>query len=225
MRRLNVGVLFAVGVPLGLLCGVLHFAFWLRWRERALLWWAAADGIGTLGVLLMLARDALPGWLARSVGESLLFASGLLLWLGFRRFAGQALPLRAFAAASLFYLAAFQALLSGFPDLAALIVLASFAHGLVNAGIAFDLARAQLAEAPRLRAVLAAVFALHALFYLFRSVTAVTVEANAEFLNAAGLQSATLLFGLVNVLLWNAVALWMAGERRRGSGAGAPAAA
>jgi hypothetical protein len=60
------------------------------------------------------------------------------------------------------------------------------------------------------------VFVLHALFYLFRSATAVTVEAGAEFLHTVGLQSATLLFGLANVLLWNAAALWMVAERRRG---------
>ena len=218
--KLDVGVLFLIGIPMALVFGMLQVAFWLRWRDRALLWWASADGLGTAGVLLLLSSELHPAWVAaRSVAETALFASGLLLWLGFRCFAGQPLPLRSFAAITLAYLAMFQAVRSLVPDLALLIVLASFAHGLLHAGIAFDLARARLPDPLRVRALLVLAFALHALFYLFRSVTAVTVEAGAEFLHTAGLQSATLLIGMANVLLWNVAALWMMGERRRGPGA------
>jgi len=214
--KLDVGVLFLMGVPLALVCGMLHLVFWRRWRQRALPWWAISDGVGVAGVLLMLSVELRPAWGAvRPAAETILFASGLLLWLGFRRFAGQSLPLRGFTAATLLYYAAFAALRAFFPDLAALIVLASFAHGFVHAGVAFDLARAHLPEAPRMRPFLVVVFALHALFYLFRSATAVTVDAHAEFLHTAGLQSATLVIGLANVLIWNLGALWMAARRQR----------
>jgi hypothetical protein len=214
--KLDVGALFLVGVPMALVFGLLHFAFWLRWRRGELLWWASSNGVGSAAVLLLLARELHPTWIAaRPVAETALFASGLLLWLGFRRHAGQPLPLRSFTACTVLYLVLFQALHSFFPDLAALIVLASFGHGLVHAGAAFDLARARRPDPLRVRAIVVVVFALHALFYLFRSATAVTVEAGADFLHTDGLQSATLLFGLVDVLIWNAAALWMAAERRR----------
>lgn len=222
--KLDVGMLFLFGIPLGLVCGFLQIAFWLRWRQRELLWWAAGDWLGAAGVLLLLSGlsgASLAPWFSRSLAETALFASGLLLWLGMRCFAGQALPLRTFAAFALIYFAMFEALRSFVQDLAVLIVLASFAHGLMHAGIAFDLARAPFVDRLRVRAFLVAVFVLHALFYLFRSATAVTVEAGAEFLHTVGLQSATLLFGLANVLLWNVAALWMVGERRRAPGPGA----
>jgi len=213
--KLDVGVLFLIGLPLGLVCCMLHVGFWLRWRDRALLWWASSNGLGVVGALLMLSYVRLPSETVRSVAETALFASGLLLWLGFRCLAGQSLPLRAFAAATLIYLAGFELLQSFVNDLAALIMLASFGHGILHAGVAFDLGRSQLADRLRVRTALVVVFALHALFYLFRSVTAVTVEAGADFLHTVGLQSATLLIGLINVVLWNAGALWMAGERHR----------
>jgi hypothetical protein len=218
--KFDVGTLFLIGVPLGLGCCILQLASWKKWRDRASPWWAAADGVGTVGAVLMLSYRWLPLWMTRSVAETLLFGGGLLLWLGFRRFAGQSLPLRLFAAFSLLYLALFQSLWSLVDDLAALIVLASFGHGLLHAGLAFDLARARLAASLRMRAFLVLVFALHALFYLFRAVTAVTVEAGAVFLHTVGLQNATLLFGLVNVAVWNAGALWMVRERYRKTGGG-----
>jgi len=216
--KLDVGMLFLIGIPLGLVCGIVQIAFWLRWRQRELLWWASSDWLGTAGALLMLSGlsgTSVPVWIARSLAETALFASGLLLWAGMRRFAGQPLPLRAFAVATLIYFVAFHALLSFAPDLAVLIVYCSFAHGLLHAGIAFDLARAPSVAHVRGRTFLVALFVLHALFYLFRSATAVTVEAGEEFLHTVGLQSATLLFGLADALLWNVAALWMMGERQR----------
>jgi len=213
--KLDVGVLFAVGVPLGLVFAGLHYAFWLRWRERALLWWASSDLLGSASVVLYLSSALRPAWAAaRSTAETGLFASGFLLWLGFRRHAGQSLPLRTFAALTVIFLVVFQALRCWAPDVALLIVLASFGHGATHAGAAFDLARARLPDPLRVRALLAVVFMLHALFYLFRSATAVTVEAGADFLHTAGLQNATVLFALVVVVIWNVAALWMASERR-----------
>lgn len=219
--KLDVGVLFLFGVPLAAVYAIVQLVLWRRWRLPALLWWSAANWVGSASVLMILSSELRPGLVAvRPLAETLLFASGLLLWLGFRRHAGQPLPLRTFAALALLYLALFQLLQAFFPDLAGLIVLASFGHGLVHAGAAFDLSRSALPDPPRVRAVVVVMFALHALFYLFRSATAVTVEAGAEFLHTGGLQNATLLFGLVDVLVWNAAALWMA-RARHGASAGA----
>ena len=222
--KFDVGTLFLIGVPLGLVCCLLQLLSWRRRRDRASLWWALSDGIGTAGVLLLLSYQWLPLWIARSVAETIMFGGGLLLWLGFRRYAGQPLPLRLFTAATLAYFVVFESLRSLVDDLAALIVLASFAHGFLHAGVAFDLARARLATGLRVLAFMVTVFALHGLFYLFRAVTAFTVEAGAVFLHTDGLQNATLLFGLINVVLWNAVALWLVRERHRAR-AGAAATA
>jgi hypothetical protein len=217
-------MLTLIGLLLALGCCILQLAFWLRWRDRALLWWAAANGIGAAGGILLLSPQWLPPWIARSMANTTVFGSGFLLWLGFRCFGGQRLPLRAFAAVTLVYFAAFETLRALVDDLASLIMFSSFLHGLQEAGIAFDLARAQLVDRLRVRSVLLLVFVLHALFYLFRGVTAVTVEPDAVFLHTVGLQAATLLFILFNLALWNAAALWMVGERRRASAAAAEAA-
>ena len=216
--KLDVGTLFAIAVPLGFVCGLLHFAFWLRWRERALLWWGAADWVGTAGALLLLSRAA------RVPGNTVLVASSLMVWAGFRCFAGQSLPLRAFALATVAFLAGFLALRTLVPDLALAVVYCSVAFGLIRAGMALDLGRVQLPDPYRVRRLLAVMFVLHALFYLFRSTTAAILEASAEFLDTGGLQAATLLFGLFDVLVWNLAALWLVGHRRQLSRSVAPAA-
>lgn len=212
---MDVRVLFQLVIPLAVACGVVQAAFWLRWRTPALLWWAAADWVGTLGAALLLGRNLLPTWISQTLANTLIFCGGLLVWLGFRRCAGLSLPLRGFAVAGLLFLLVFEALHALIPDLAVWIVFASFALGLMNAGTALDLARAWPGERLPLRVFLVWVFALHWLFYLFRCVTAVTVEAGAEFLYTVGVQSATLLLGLFKVLLWNAAALSLVAARRR----------
>jgi hypothetical protein len=213
--KLDVGTLFLLGTPLALVCCLLQLASWLRWRNPASLWWAAADGIGGAGVVLLLSHQWFAPWIARSLAQTIIFGSGLVMWQGFRRFSGQPPLLRTFAAAALVYFSLFETLRSQVDDLAALIVLASFAHGLQRAGLAFDLARATFADGTRLRALLVTMFAMHALFYLFRAVTAVTVEAGATFLRTDGLQNATLVLGLLTVALWNGASLRLAGRRHR----------
>jgi len=217
----DVRTLFLIAIPIGFAFSILQAAHWLRWRDPASLWWAATDGLGTAGAVLLLSNQWLPAWIARSLAQTAIFASGLLMWLGFRRFAGQPLPLRIFAVVSLVYFGAFEALRSFVNDLAPLIVLSSFGHGMQHAGIALDLARAPQFDHRRLRAVLVTVFVLQALFYLFRSATAVTVDSDAVFLNTTGLQSATLLIAILGVVLWNVAALWMMNDRYRSRSAAA----
>jgi hypothetical protein len=195
---------------------MLQAALWLRWRDPASLWWAAADGLGVVGVILLISAQWLPAWIARSMANTIIFSSGLLVWLGFRRFYGQAWQWRFFAAGALLYFAVFELLRSFVNDLAPLIVFASFGHGLPRAGVAVDLVRSPLpADQRRLRAALTTVFVVQALFYLFRSATAVTVDSGAAFLNTKGVQSVTVLVSLLSVLLWNAGTLLMVGHRYR----------
>lgn len=103
-------------------------------------------------------------------------------------------------------------------DLAFLIVLTSFGLSIVNAGVVVDLARASLVVRTRMGTCLVTLSVLHALSYLFRNATAVTVASGAVFLHTAGLQSATLLFGLLSILLWNAGGLWLVSGRHRARG-------
>jgi len=217
---LDVAVLVLFSLPFALVCGLLQGAFWLRWRDPASLWWAAADGLGAVGVILLLSKHWLPALIARSLSNTAIFTSGLLVWLGFRRFAGQPLPLRIFAAVSLVYFGVFESLRSFVDDLAPLIVFASFGHGISRAGIAVDLMQAALpANQRRVRTVLVTVFVFQALFYLFRSVTAVTVDSGAAFLNTNGVQSVTVLVIFLSMLLWNAGTLRMVSDRHRTRGA------
>jgi len=204
-------MLFLIGIPIGFAFSVVQAAHWLRRREPASLWWAAADGLGAAGVVLLLSNQWLPAWIGRSLAQTAIFASGLLMWLGFRRFAGQPLPLRIFAVVSLLYFGVFEALRSFVNDVAPLIVLSSFGNGIQRAGVAVDLARTPQVDHRRLRAVLV----LQVLFYLFRSATAVTVDSDAVFLNTTGLQSLTLLIAILSAVLWNTAALWMVGDRHR----------
>jgi len=109
----------------------------------------------------------------------------------------------------------FEILIISVNDLAFVIMLTSFGLSIVNAGVAVDLARTPLVVRTRVGTCLVTLFVLHALFYLFRNATAATVASGAVFLHTAGLQSATLLFGLLSILLWNAGGLWLVSGRHR----------
>ena len=210
-------MLFRIGGSLALLFGSVQFAAWLRWRNRASLWWTAANCAGTVGATLFLGHGILPDWAGRSVANTLILTAILMVWLGFRSFAGQPLRPLAAAMAALLFLLVFETLRQLAQDLGVLILCASLALGLVNALTALDLARAWPGQTLRLRKFLVWVFSLHALFYLFRMVTAFTVEASTEFLTLAGVQAATLLLGVAEVLIWNTCSIWMAAEHRRGA--------
>ena len=131
------------------------------------------------------------------------------------RFARRPVPVRGFAVSALVFFAVFHGMWFLTQDLALRVLLTSVGLGLANAGIAIDLVRSQRERHLRTRSVLAAVFALHAMFYLFRSVTAVTLEANDEFLRSGGIQNLALVIGTVKLLAWNLGVLVMWRELRR----------
>jgi hypothetical protein len=210
-------MLFRIGGALTLLFGSVQFFAWLRWRNRASLWWTAANCTGTAGATLFLGHGILPDWAGRTAANTLILSATLMVWLGFRSFTGLPQRPRTAAAAALLFLVVFESLRLLAHDLGALILCSSVALGLVNARTALDLARAWPGPTQRLRQFLVWVFALHALFYLFRMVTAFTVEAGTEFLTLAGVQTTTLLLGVAEVLIWNTSSIWMVAERRRGA--------
>ena len=207
---------YIAALPVALLCGLLQLGFWLRHREQpAFAWWTMSNLVGLVGAALVVARDHVPWWMSSALGNSIILAATLLVWGGMLRFARRPVPARAFVVFAVAFFAVFHGMWFLTQDLALRVLLTSVGLGLVNAGIAIDLVRSQPQQYLRSRSVLAALFAAHALFYLFRSVTAVTLEANDEFLRSGGIQNLALVIGTVKLLAWNLGVLLMWRELRR----------
>lgn len=203
-------------LPAALACGLMQLAFWLRDRRQpAFAWWAASNLVGFVGAALMVARAYVPWWMSSALGNSIIIAASLLVWGGMLRFARRPAPVRGFAVFALAFFAVFHGMWFLTHDLALRVLLTSVGLGLVNAGTAIDLVRSQRACLLHTRSLLAALFALHAVFYLFRSVTAVTLEADDEFLRSGGIQNLALVIGTVKLLVWNLGVLFMWRELRR----------
>lgn len=213
--NLDVQTLFLLTIPLAAVFGLLHAACWLRWRDRASLWWMAADGSGAGALVLVLLRW-LPAWVTFVLGPTVIVVSGLLLWLGFRCMARQSLPLRKFTVASLAFFVLYGVLRSLVGDQGFLFVLSYLVLGTVNAGIAVDLTRASAPGRRFACRILAVMFLLHALFYLFRGATSFLVKPVVAVLDMTGLQSVTVLVALFTVSSWNLGALWLTAQQRQG---------
>jgi len=206
---------YLAALPVTLLCGLLQLTLWLRHRDQpAYAWWAASDLVGLLGATLVVARAFVPWWVSSALGNSVLVAAGFLVWAGMCRFGGLRIPGRAFAACTVLFFVLFHGMWFVTQDLGLRVLLTSVALGLINAGVAIDLTRSQQRLRLRTRGLLIALFALHALFYLFRSATAVTLEADDEFLKSGGIQNFALIIGTLKVLAWNLVAPLMVREAR-----------
>lgn len=206
--------LLLVGISIATSFGLLQVAFWLLRQHEASLWWAAADGVGTVGALLILPLGWMTLWITQSAADTAIFASGLLLWLGYRRVAGQPLPLRTFAAFTFVFFLVDAGLRLLVGDLTIQMVFVALALALVNGSIAVDLSRAPRVSHPRLRVFLVALFVLQALFYLFRGTVSVTIVSQ-EILRTSILQGATVLLVLVKVVWWNVDALCSTPRRHR----------
>ena len=214
--ELVVQTFYLAALPVALLCGLMQLGFWLRDREQTVhLWWAASDFVGLIGASLVVAREFVPWWVSTALGNSVIVAAGFLVWAGMCRFGGLRIPGRAFMACTVMFFVLFHGMWFVTHDLGLRVLLTSVALGLINAGIALDLTRSQQALRLRTRSFLSALFALHALFYLFRSVTAVTLEADDEFLHSGGIQNLALVLGTLKMLLWNLTVPLMMRERRR----------
>jgi hypothetical protein len=207
---------YLAALPIALLLGLFQLGLWLRdRRQTTVAYWAASDLIGFVGALLVVLRGQVPWWVSSALGNSVLVASGFVLWAGMRQFGGLKVPVRAFTICTLSFFVVFHGMWFLTQDLALRVLWTSIMLGAINAGIAFDLGRSQQQQHLRTRSLLATIFALHALFYLFRSVTAVTLEANDEFLHSGGIQNLALVIGTVKLLAWNGLVLLMLRERFR----------
>lgn len=214
--QLVVQTFYLLALPVALLCGLLQLAFWLRDREQnAYLWWAAGNLVGLVGASLVVGREFVPWWVSSALGNSVLVGAGFLVWAGMCRFGGLRIPGRAFVACTVMFFVLFHGMWFVTQDLALRVLLTSVGLGLVNAGIAIDLTRSQQRQRLRTRSFLTALFALHALFYLFRSATAVTLEADDEFLQSGGIQNFALIIGTLKMLIWNLTVPLMVREARR----------
>ena len=212
----DVQLLAVLGLPLAYLFGFLQLALWLAHRERRIhLFWGVANLVSAVGATLLVARTVLPLWITSSLANAILLAGGLVLWSSMCRFAGREPPWRTFVTAVVLFFILFQALWTLTSDLGARVLLASLATAAVNAGVAFELLRAQQDQPLRMRALLSALFALHALFYLFRAATAVTLDSSMDLLQATGIQNLTILLASIKVVLWNLGAILMARELRQ----------
>lgn len=214
--ELVVQTFYIAALPVVLLCGLMQLGFWLRDREQTVyLWWAASDFVGLVGASLVVARDVVPWWVSSALGNSVIVAASFLVWAGMCRFGGLRIPGRAFVACTVMFFVLFHGMWFVTQDLGLRVLLTSVALGLINGGIALDLTRSQQSQRLRTRGFLSVIFALHALFYLFRSVTAVTLEADDEFLQSGGIQNLALVLGTLKMLVWNLMSPLMVREARR----------
>lgn len=212
----DVRLLAVLGLPLVYLFGFLQLGLWLAHRERRIhLHWAAANLISALGATLLVTRTVLPLWVGTSLANAILLAGSLAIWGAMRHFAGREPLWRAFITAVVLFFIAFQGLWLVTSDLGVRVLLASLATAAVNACVAYELLRAQQDQPLRLRAFLSALFALHALFYLFRAATAVTLDRSMDLLQATGIQNLTIVLASIKVVLWNLGAILMARELRQ----------
>lgn len=212
----DVKLLAVLALPLVYVFAVLQAVLWLLHREqRIYLFWAVANLVAALGATLFVSRELLPLWVGTSLANTVLVAGSFVIWGSMCRFNGRQIPWGGFITATVLFFIAFQGLWMVTDDLGMRVLLASLASGLLNAGIAFELLRAQRDRLLRWRAVLSAVFALHALFFLFRAATAVTLDSSMDFLQANGIQNVTVTLAAIKVVLWNSAAVMMEREQRQ----------
>lgn len=217
-------LLYALALPVAIPLGLLQLWLWRRWREPAQGIWGLADLIGGIGALLIIFRSSLPWWVATGFANTLIVFSALMVWAGMRRMGGESFRWPLFLVMAV----VFFAFLQGFPwiadDLGMRVLFISIALGAINAGTAWDLLRHQQREPSGIRTLLTVVFALHALFYLFRAATAAVLDPDGDFLNPnSWVQGLTLLLGNLKLLIWNICVILMLRQRRaQGRAAGHP---
>lgn len=212
----DVKLLAVLALPLAYFFALLQFSFWLRHRQRRVyLHWAIVNGVSALGATLLVARAVAPIWVTTSLANTVLVAAAFLQWASMARFAGRTPPLAIFALFTVAFFIAFQGLWSITDDLGMRILLASMTSAILNACVAYELLRSQQQLRLQTRAFLASVFALHALFYLFRSATAVTLDGYSDFLQANGIQNLTVMVAAIKLIAWNTGALLMVREHAR----------
>lgn len=212
----DVRLLAVLGLPLAYLFALLQLGFWLyRRQRRAHLWWAAANLCAALGATLLVLRDVAPLWVTSSLANTVLLVSGFIIWWAMARFAGRTAPVRVFVMMALLYFGLFELIWRVSDDLGLRVLLASLASAAFNVGIAFELMGAQQQQRLRARALLITVFFVHALFFLFRAGTAVTLDASQDFLQANGIQNLTVAAAVLKLFAWNLGAIWMAREQTR----------
>jgi hypothetical protein len=218
---MDVHHLFQLALPIGLICGLLQLAVWLRDRSRLEpLLWAVSDFTGVIGGALITARETVPWWVSSTAGNTLIVGSLLLAWAGLRRCVGLGIPTRIFVGTAVGFFVFFHGLWWLWNDLGLRVLISSIVLCIGNAGIAFDLARGGDHSDRRIRGTLSIVFAAHALFFLFRAATAMTLQAEDEFLRTGGLQAFTVLVATLKLMIWNGGALvLLRGDRYRDSAA------
>lgn len=212
----DVRLLAVLALPAAYLFALIQLGLWLRHRQRrAHLWWAAANLCAAIGATLLVLRHVAPLWVTSSLANSVLLVSSFIIWWAMARFAGRTAPLRVFAVLTLLYFGLFELIWSFSEDLGLRVLLASLASAAVNIGIAIELMSAQQQRRLKARALLTMVFFLHALFFLFRAGTAVTLDASQDFLQANGIQNFTVAIAALKLFAWNLVAIWMLREQLR----------
>ena len=211
----DVRLLAVLALPIAYLFALVQFGLWLIQRQRrAHLWWAAGNAVAALGATLLVLRDVAPLWVTSSLANSVLLASGFVIWWAMARFAGRRAPIRILAMVTVLYFGLFEWLWHFNSDLGLRVLLASLASAALNVGIAIELMRAQHERHLKDRSLLVTVFFLHALFLLFRAGTAVTLDASQDLMQANGIQNVTVLVSALKVLAWNIGAVLMLREQQ-----------
>lgn len=209
----DVGLLAALALPLAYAFALMHLVFWRLRRNAVHGVWAAANFCGGLGVTVLVLRQGISVEAATSIGNTLVFGSALVIWAGMARFAGHAVPWKSFAIAAVLFFIAFRGLWTVSDDLGLRVLLSSLGSAAANAGVALELMRGQQTRPLKTRTVLSLVFALHALFFLFRAATALTLDASKDFLQATGIQNLAVTVAAMKMIAWNITAVLMVRER------------
>jgi len=210
----DVGLLAVLALPLSYLFTLVQLGLWWRQPERrSHLRWALVNLLSALGATLLVARTLVPLWVTTSLANTLLIAAMFAQWSAMAQFGGRRVPLRWFAVITILFFVLFQGLWGLNGDLGLRVLLASAVSAILNGCIAYELLRAQQTMRLRARAFLSTVFALHALFFLFRSATAVTLDASMDFLQAGGIQNLTVTIAALKLIAWNLGAVWMVREQ------------
>lgn len=223
MNDLLITVALLYGSPLLLACGLIQFGLWLTDRaQRAYLYWASVNWLGASGLALYLVRGTLPGWFSLLVTNIIIIATGLLLWAGLRRFGGQPVHGRRFAAALCAYAVAFLAVALSFEGMVPRIVLVSLVLTVMNFGMARDLWSQQRIQHLQVRNLLIVTMLLHGGYYLYRAAYVLTVDASSDVLHTVATVDTVVAIGMIKNTIWNLATVLMVREARGALGFGAP---
>ncbi|WP_169729226.1 GGDEF domain-containing protein [Solimonas soli] len=212
--QLDARTLYFVMFLTSVVLGVAELLFFMRRREhRGVGWWAAANLLGALGMLLVGLRDVIPALCSIALGNTLAIVALLAAWFGVLAYDGRQLPLR-FAtgfAVLLFTVLAVPSAVS--QNLSARIIVVGLAMAVIEAANAWSVRRIARRDGSIAAAICAALMLLCASVNLVRSLYVAMAGAGTDYMGHNAIH-AWAIFLLVPALAgWNMGLMMMSAER------------